>query len=114
MVLSIAFGTSMLQFKNILMKPIIWLPTIITSAVLAPFAYVLFNTETTQFGSGMGSSGLVGQLQTLEAMNYSLSGWLSVIYMVLGSALLVFFIDLLFRKKNWIAQGDLAVNRDIA
>ena len=32
-VLSIAFGTSMLQFKNILRKPIIWLPTIITSAI---------------------------------------------------------------------------------
>ena len=28
-VLSVAFGTSMLQFKNILRKPIIWLPTII-------------------------------------------------------------------------------------
>ncbi len=114
MVLSIAFGTSMLQFKNILLKPIIWLPTIIASAILAPIAYLLFNTQTTQFGSGMGSSGFVGQLQTLEAMNYSLTAWLSVIYMVIGSAVLVFFIDLLFRKKNWIAQGDLAVNRDIA
>ncbi|MFA6692660.1 MAG: PTS sugar transporter subunit IIC, partial [Acholeplasmataceae bacterium] len=31
MILSIAFGTSMLQFKNILIKPIIWLPTIIAS-----------------------------------------------------------------------------------
>ncbi len=114
MVLSIAFGTSMLQFKNILLKPIIWLPTIIASAILAPIAYVLFNTETTQFGSGMGSSGLVGQLQTLEAMNYSFNAWVSVIYMIVGSAVLVFFIDLLFRKKKWIQNGDLAVNRDIA
>jgi len=114
MVLSIAFGTSMLQFKNILLKPIIWLPTIIASAILAPIAYVLFNTETTQFGSGMGSSGFVGQLQTLEAMEYSGAAWISVIYMIVGSAVLVFFIDLLFRKKNWIVNGDLAVNRDIA
>jgi uncharacterized membrane protein len=50
----------------------------------------------------------------LEAMNYSLSAWLSVIYMIVGSAVLVFAIDLLFRKKNWISNGDLAVNRDIS
>lgn len=114
MVLSIAFGTSMLQFKNILLKPIIWLPTIIASAILAPIAYVLFSTETTQFGSGMGSSGFVGQLQTLEAMDYSNQAWISIIYMIVGSALLVYVIDLFFRKKKWIINGDLAVNRDIA
>jgi uncharacterized protein len=112
-VLSIAFGTSMLQFKNILRKPIIWLPTIIASAVLAPFAYILFRTETTFSGAGMGSSGFVGQLQTLFAMNYSTNGWLSVIYMILGAVILVFLLDVLFRKKNWIVDGDLSVNRDI-
>jgi uncharacterized protein len=113
MVLSIAFGTSMLQFKNILRKPIIWLPTIIASAVLAPISYLLFRTETTFSGAGMGSSGLVGQLQTLEAMNYSLNGFLSVLFMLVGSLVLVFLIDLLFRKKNWIVLGDLVVNKDI-
>lgn len=113
MVLSIAFGTSMLQFKNILRKPIIWLPTIITSAILGPLFYIFFKTQTTKEGAGMGSSGLVGQLQTLDAMNYSLSGWLSVVFMIAGSAILVFGIDLLFRKKGWIVSGDLAVNKDI-
>ena len=34
-VISVGIGTSMLQFKNILKKPIIWLPTIIVSAILA-------------------------------------------------------------------------------
>ena len=38
-VLAVGIGTSMLQFKNILRKPIIWLPTIIVSAILSPFAY---------------------------------------------------------------------------
>ncbi|HQN74743.1 MAG TPA: PTS sugar transporter subunit IIC, partial [Bacillota bacterium] len=33
-VISVAIGTSMLQFKNILKKPIIWLPTIMVSAIL--------------------------------------------------------------------------------
>ena len=38
MVISIGIGTSMLQFKNILKKPIIWLPTIIASAILGPIS----------------------------------------------------------------------------
>jgi uncharacterized protein len=114
MVLSIAFGTSMLQFKNILKKPIIWLPTIIASAILAPIAYLLFRTKTSSVGAGMGSSGLVGQLQTLDAMKDTpVTAWLAVGFMLIGSALLVYGIDLLFRAKKIIVQGDLAVNRDI-
>jgi hypothetical protein len=113
MVLSIAFGTSMLQFKNVLRKPIIWLPTIIASAILGPLFYLIFRTETTAAGAGMGSSGLVGQLQTLAAMNYSLNGWLSVAFMLVLSATLVFAIDYIFRKKGLIVDGDLAVNKDI-
>ncbi|MBU1093068.1 MAG: PTS sugar transporter subunit IIC [Firmicutes bacterium] len=113
MVLSIAFGTSMLQFKNILKKPIIWLPTIIASAILAPIFYLVFHVETTPFGAGMGSSALVGQLQTLEWMDYSMTAFLAVGFMLLAPAILVFGIDLIFRKKNWIVSGDLAVNKDI-
>src|SRR3989339_530758 len=113
MVLSIAFGTSMLQFKNILRKPIIWLPTIIASAILGPIFYIFFKTSTTSAGAGMGSSGFVGQLQTLAEMNYSTNAWLSVVLMLVLSAALVFGIDLIFRKKGWIVEGDLAVNKDI-
>ncbi len=71
MVLSIGFGTSMLQFKNILRKPVIWVPTIAASAVLAPILVLLFDIETTSYGAGMGTAGLVGPLQTLFAMDYS-------------------------------------------
>jgi hypothetical protein len=39
--------------------------------------------------------------------------WLSVILMIVLSAVLVFFIDLLFRMRNIIVIGDLAVNKDI-
>lgn len=113
MVLSIAFGTSMLQFKNILRKPIIWLPTIITSAILGPLAFIFFKTETTKEGAGMGSSGLVGQLQTLEAMQYSATSWFAIIFMIVGSAVLVYILDMMFRVKGLIVDGDLAVNRDI-
>lgn len=113
MVLSIAFGTSMLQFKNILKKPVIWLPTIIASAILGPLFYIFLKVETPKEGAGMGSSGLVGQLLTLEAMNYSMNGWLAVILMLFGAAALVFAIDLGFRKFGLYTTGDLAVNKDI-
>jgi uncharacterized membrane protein len=113
MVLSIAFGTSMLQFKNILIKPIIWLPTIIASAILGPISYLIFKTETTPAGAGMGSSGLVGQLQTLEAMDYSLTSIFAVIFMIISSIILVWIIDLIFRKYALIKNGDFRVNRDV-
>ena len=57
-VLAVGIGTSMLQFKNILRKPVIWLPTIIVSAILAPFAYI-FEFASDSVGAGMGTSGLV-------------------------------------------------------
>jgi len=113
MILSIAFGTSMLQFKNIVKKPIIWLPTIIASAILAPIIVLPLNAKTTSVGAGMGSSSLVGQLETLKAMNYSLDAWLFIIFMFLGSMILVYVIDQVFRKYKLISDGDLLVNKDI-
>jgi len=48
------------SLTNIIKKPIIWLPTIIVSAILGPLATLVFKTETTPIGAGMGTSGLVG------------------------------------------------------
>lgn len=109
-VISIAIGTSMLQFKNILRKPIIWLPTIIVSAILGPFATLLFKAQVTPFGAGMGTSGFVGQLQTLEAMGYNLNAFLVIIILhIVLPIILVLIIDIIFRKKAWIVEGDLIV-----
>lgn len=114
MMLSIAFGTSMLQFKNILKKPIIWLPTIITSAILAPFFVLVLKTTTTSEGAGMGSSGLVGPLQTLADMDYGMEAWLSVSLMLVLPVVFVYVIDLVFTKKGWIIPGDLGIYNDIS
>ncbi|MDD4212962.1 MAG: PTS sugar transporter subunit IIC [Bacilli bacterium] len=107
---SVGIGTSMLQFKNIIKKPIIWLPTIIVSAILGPIATTILQTQCNNVGAGMGTSGLVGPLQTLATMSYSLEGWLSVgILMILAPVLLVWGLDLLFRKNKWIVAGDLKI-----
>lgn len=113
MVLSVGFGTSMLQFKNILRKPIIWLPTIIASGIVAPILVLTLGTETTKEGAGMGTAGLVGPLQTLEAMDYSPQAFLSIGLTILFGGILVYLFDLVLRKQNKIVDGDFTISLDI-
>ena len=113
MVLSVACGTSMLQFKNILRKPIIWLPTTLASGIVAPILILTLGTQTTREGAGMGTAGLVGPLQTLQAMDYSLNAFLSIILTVVLGGILVYIIDLLLRQKGKIVDGDFAISLDI-
>lgn len=61
-------GTSMLQVPNIVKKPIIWLPAIVSSAVLAPVSTMLLKMVSNPVGSGMGSAGLVGQFMAYDSM----------------------------------------------
>ena len=114
MVISIGIGTSMLQFKNILKKPIIWLPTIIASAILGPISTCLIKVTCMGSAAGMGTAGLVGQIGTISSMlNYGSETWQLVLGIVLlelvAPAALVFGLDLLFRKIGLIKEGDLKV-----
>ena len=52
-------GTSMLQVPNIVKKPIIWVPAIVSSAILGPIASGVLHMTSTPVGSGMGTSGFV-------------------------------------------------------
>lgn len=66
--ISQALGTSMLQIPNIAKNPRIWLPAIIASAITGPISSCVFRMKTSPEGSGMGTSGLVGQIATFSAM----------------------------------------------
>ena len=114
-VISVGIGTSMLQFKNILKKPIIWLPTIIVSAILGPIATCVLGTCCTPSGAGMGTSGLVGIIGVID---YDLGtlGYLStnailsiVLLLVVLPIVLVWGLDIIFRKYNLIKTGDLKI-----
>ena len=121
-ILAVGIGTSMLQFKNIIRKPIIWLPTIITSALLGPLAMLFPEIEiseqamvnTLSVGAGMGTSGLVGPLNTFAASGYN---WVTIVMVigicVLAPIVIVFLIDLLFRKFHLIEKGDFSLRNDI-
>lgn len=121
-VLAVGFGTSMLQFKNIVRKPLIWLPTILVSALLGPLALTFpirgadlsSFTKALSVGAGMGTCGLVGPLNFFDAFSYNWVVVLEVIgYCVLLPIVLVFFVDLLFRRIGWIKKGDFALSNDL-
>ncbi len=107
-------GTSMLQVPNIIKKPVIWLPAIISSAILGPVASACFGMVSTPVGSGMGSAGFVGQIAAFGAMTENgMSG-----FMAMGLILLMHFIlpaaitlaiSEIMRKKGWILSGDMAL-----
>ena len=43
-------GTSMLQIPNIVRRPIIWIPAIVSSAILGPVASAVLHMVSTQIG----------------------------------------------------------------
>ena len=110
-VISIGIGTSMLQFKNILKKPVIWLPTIIASAILGPISTCWLKLSCMGSSAGMGTAGLVGQIGTIDSMPIDAwQTWVGIFGLqIILPALLVFGLDLLFRKLKWIKEGDLTV-----
>lgn len=114
MVISVGIGTSMLQFKNILKKPVIWLPTIIASAILGPISTCWIQIMCSGSAAGMGTAGLVGQIGTIQTMiEMGSDAWRIVVgilaLQIILPGVLVFFIDLLFRKLGWIKEGDLKI-----
>lgn len=111
MVISIGIGTSMLQFKNILKNPLIWLPTIIASAILGPISTCLIKVKCLGSSAGMGTAGLVGQIGTIASMGVdNWQVWVGIfVFQIIAPGLIVFGLDLLFRKLGWIKPGDLKV-----
>jgi uncharacterized protein len=109
--ISVGLGTSMLQFKNAMKKPTLWIPVIIASAILGPLSTTVFLTLTDATGAGMGTSGLVGQFATLSAMSDNLVGAVLSIFIlqITLPIILVFFLDKLARSLKLYGKGDLTV-----
>jgi len=105
-------GTSMLQVPNIVKNWRIWVPPTVASAILGPFATTLFKMENIPLGSGMGTSGLVGQFGTITAMEAAGKGggmmWFGIILLhIIGPAVITLLISEFMRKKGWIKFGDM-------
>lgn len=108
-------GTSMLQIGNIVKKPIIWLPAIITSAILGPVSTLVFDMTNNATGSGMGTAGLVGQINTYQDM-VSQGGEPTIVLIkiivlhIVLPAVLSLLISEFMRKKGMITDGDMKLD----
>ena len=105
-------GTSMLQIPNIVRRPIIWIPAIVSSAILGPVASAVLHMVSTPVGSGMGSAGFVGQIAAFGAMTEAgMSTWMALLQIAIMHfilpALLTLGVSEFMRKKGWIREGDL-------
>ena len=105
-------GTSMIQMPNIVRHPLIWLPSIISSAILGPVSSALLKMVSNPVGSGMGSAGLVGQFMAYDSM---VAAGVSPVVTLLEIALMHFVLPAVvtlgiaeaMRKLGWIKSGDM-------
>ena len=102
-------GTSMLQMGNIIRKPVIWLPVILTSAITGPLATVVFGLKCNGVAAGMGTCGLVGPLGAITATaEKDAMFWVGLVLIcVILPAILSFIFSEIMRKLGIIKEGDM-------
>lgn len=104
--LSQGIGTSKIQFGNFVKNPMIAVPTLIAAAVAGPVSTTLLGIQTNSLGAGMGTSGLVGQIQTVAEMGISALP-LIVTAQILVPAIVSLLTAKLLQKWGRIRHGDM-------
>ena len=111
--ISQGIGTSMLQMSNIVKNPRIWIPPTVASAVVGPVSAALFKMTNNNVGAGMGTSGLVGQINGYMVMTQQsgVSWYVALLEILLVHIILPAAISLgvseLLRKMGWIKEKDM-------
>ncbi len=104
-------GTSMLQVPNIVRNFWIVVPPTLASAVLGPLSTMLFHMENNPAGAGMGTSGLVGQINTFQTMGFTLPVLLEVLLLhIVLPAILSYVFYVLLRRMGKIKDGDMKLD----
>lgn len=104
-------GTSMLQVPNIVKNFWILLPPTLASAVLGPVSTLIFKMTNNPAGAGMGTSGLVGQINTFVDMGFNVSTLLIVLLLhFVLPAILSFLFYLPLKKIGKIKDGDMKLD----
>ncbi|MCD8509984.1 MAG: PTS sugar transporter subunit IIC [Bacillus sp. (in: Bacteria)] len=109
---SLGLGTSMLQIANIVRNPLILIPPTLTAAILGPVATMVFLLENNPAGAGMGTSGLVGPIMTVETMGSTPEVWTSIVLLFfVAPALLSLLFSEVMRKLGVIKLGDMTIHQ---
>ena len=113
-------GTSMLQVPNLMRKPVLWIPPVLTSAILGPVATCIFQLRNNgaAISSGMGTAGLVGPIGIITGWSNMPKGYAPGAFDWVGMILVCFILPVVLswaigkfmRKKGWIKEGDLKVD----
>ncbi|MGM9791711.1 MAG: PTS transporter subunit IIC [Candidatus Cryptobacteroides sp.] len=124
-VVSQGLGTSMLQMGNIIRKPLVWVPAILTSAITGPLATCVFRLQMNgaAVNSGMGTCGLCGPIGVWTgwvapseaalaggavALDPGFGDWMGLLLVsIVLPALICGLIGWAFRKAGWLREGDL-------
>ena len=110
-VIAQGIGTSMLQMGNIVKKPVVWLPAILTSAITGPVSTCLFGLECSGVSAGMGTCGLVGPIGVFTDMGFGAASVIGVLVVcILLPAILSLVFSEIMRKLGWIEFGDLKLD----
>ncbi len=104
-------GTSMLQVPNIVRNPWILLPPTLAAAVLGPISTLVFHMTNNPQGAGMGTSGLVGQINTFATMGFTTQTLLAILLLHIAlPAVLSYLFYLPLRKWGFIHDGDMKLD----
>ena len=106
-------GTSMFQVPNTIKNPWIWLPPTLASAILGPVSTMVFKMTNIPLGAGMGTSGLVGQIGTFQAMaggNFTSLFIKVIILQIILPAILSLIIYKIMKTKDLIKDGDMKID----
>ncbi len=109
--ISQGLGTSMLQMPNIIKNPLTWIPPTLAAAITGPISTCVFQLENVPIGAGMGTCGLVGPFGVITAMpEGGTKMWLGILLICFVlPAILTWIFGEIFRKLNWIKEGDLRI-----
>ena len=109
--ISQGIGTSMLQMPNIIKNPLTWIPPTLAAAITGPISTCVFQLENVPIGAGMGTCGLVGPFGIITAMpEGGTKMWIGILLICfILPAILTWIFGGIFRKLNWIKEGDLLI-----
>jgi uncharacterized membrane protein len=109
--IGVGLGTAKLQMANAIKNSWVLLPPTIAALILGPISTTVFKMTNVAVGAGMGTSGFVGQITTLNDMGFStntLVGIVTLHYVL--PALISYALYVVLRKQGKIKDGDLKLD----